>query len=131
MIGIVFLGFLALLAIGAPIFLALGTTGVVLFYQDDALLSFAQRLIDELNSVPLLAVPYFVIAATFMERGGIARALVDAAQAWVGQIRGVVGLVGITACALFASMWGAYVATAFACGCVLISVLLRRGFFGG
>lgn len=131
MIGIVFLGFLALLAIGAPIFLALGTTGVVLFYQDDALLSFAQRLIDELNSVPLLAVPYFVIAATFMERGGIARALVDAAQAWVGQIRGGVGLVGITACALFATMCGSSVATAIAMGTILIPAMLRSGYSGG
>src|SRR5690606_1702860 len=131
MIGIVFLGFLALLAIGAPIFLALGTTGVVLFYQDDALLSFAQRLIDELNSVPLLAVPYFVIAATFMERGGIARAWVDAAQAWVGQIRGGVGLVGITACALFATMCGSSVATAIAMGTILIPAMLRSGYSGG
>lgn len=131
MIGIVFLGFLVLLAIGAPIFLALGTTGVVLFYQDDALLSFAQRLIDELNSVPLLAVPYFVIAATFMERGGIARALVDAAQAWVGQIRGGVGLVGITACALFATMCGSSVATAIAMGTILIPAMLRSGYSGG
>ncbi|MFT0544970.1 TRAP transporter large permease [Allopusillimonas ginsengisoli] len=120
--------FLALLALGIPIFLALGTTSLILFYQDDALLSYAQRVIDELNSVPLLAVPYFVIAATFMERGGIARALVDAAQAWVGEIRGGVGLVAIMACALFATMSGSSVATAIAMGTILIPAMLRSGY---
>lgn len=125
--GLLFM-FLGLLALGIPIFLALGTTSIILFHQDDALLSFAQRVIDELNSVPLLAVPYFVIAATFMERGGIARALVDAAQAWVGQIRGGVGLVAIMACALFATMSGSSVATAIAMGTILIPAMLRSGY---
>ena len=64
--------FLALLVLGVPIYLALGTTGALMFGMNDMLLSFAQKLVDELNSTTLLAVPYFVIAATLMERGGVA-----------------------------------------------------------
>src|SRR5690606_26968206 len=55
----------------------------------------------------------------------------DAAQAWVGQIRGGVGLVGITACALFATMCGSSVATAIAMGTILIPAMLRSGYSGG
>jgi len=51
-------------------------------------------------------VPYFVIAATLMERGGVAKALIGAAEAWVGQVRGGLGLVCVFSCTVFAAMCG-------------------------
>lgn len=119
---------MGMLALGVPIYLAIGVTTAWLFHSDGALISFAQRIVDELNSIPLLAVPYFVIAATFMERGGLARALIDAAQAWIGQVRGGIGLVSVAACALFATMCGSSVATAIAMGTILIPAMLRSGY---
>jgi len=120
--------FLALLVIGVPIYLALGTTGALMFGVEGKLLSFAQKLIDELNSQTLLAVPYFVIAATLMERGGVAKALIGAAEAWVGQVRGGLGLVCVFSCTVFAAMCGSSVATAIAMGTILVPAMRERGY---
>jgi C4-dicarboxylate transporter DctM subunit len=120
--------FFALLVIGAPIYLTLGATSVMMFAVEGQLLPYAQKLIDELNSVTLLAVPYFVIAATFMERGGVARALIDAADAWVGRFRGGLGLVCVVSCTIFAAMCGSSVATAIAMGTILVPAMLRGGY---
>ena len=127
--GVLLLGlFLVLLVLGIPIYLALGVTGAVMFGLEGQLLSFAQKLTDELNSTTLLAVPYFVIAATFMERGGVARALIVAAQAWIGQVRGGLGLVCVLSCTIFAAMCGSSVATAIAMGTILIPAMHRGGY---
>lgn len=120
--------FLALLVIGVPIYLALGTTGALMFGVDGKLLSFAQKLIDELNSQTLLAVPYFVIAATLMERGGVAKALIGAAEAWVGHVRGGLGLVCVFSCTIFAAMCGSSVATAIAMGTILVPAMRAHGY---
>lgn len=120
--------FLALLVLGIPIYLALGATGALMFGYEGKLLSFAQKLIDELDSQTLLAVPYFVIAATLMERGGVARALIGAAEAWVGQVRGGLGLVCVFSCAVFAAMCGSSVATAIAMGTILVPAMHQRGY---
>ncbi len=120
--------FFALLFLGVPIYLTLGLSSAAMFAVDGQLLPYAQKLIDELNSVTLLAVPYFVIAATFMERGGVARALIDAADAWVGRFRGGLGLVSVVSCTIFAAMCGSSVATAIAMGTILVPAMLRGGY---
>ena len=128
MSGLLLSSFLVLLVLGVPIYLALGVTGAALFGMDGSLLSYAQKLIDELNSTTLLAVPYFVIAATFMERGGVARALIDAAASWIGRVPGGIGLVSVLSCAIFAAMCGSSVATAIAMGTILVPAMHRGGY---
>jgi C4-dicarboxylate transporter DctM subunit len=128
MTSVFFVLFLGLLTLGIPIYLAMGVTGAAMFGFEGNLLSFAQKIIDELNSTTLLAVPYFVIAATFMERGGVARALIDAAEAWVGQVRGGLGMVAVLSCTIFAAMCGSSVATAIAMGTILVPAMLRGGY---
>jgi len=120
--------FLGLLVLGIPIYLALGVTGMAMFGSEGQLLPFAQKLIDELNSSTLLAIPYFVIAATFMERGGVARALINGAEAWVGRAQGGLGIVCVVSCAIFAAMCGSSVATAIAMGTILIPAMNRGGY---
>src|ERR671917_431432 len=91
-----------LLALGFPIFMVLGLTALILFWASGQPgIGVAQKVVDELNSQTLLAVPFFVIAATLMERGGIARALIEAAGTWVGRVRGGLGLVCVVACMIF------------------------------
>ena len=61
--------FFGLLAAGMPIFLVLGSCAAVLFYvSDQPLIGVAQKIIDELNSPTLMALPLFVMAAAFMRR---------------------------------------------------------------
>jgi C4-dicarboxylate transporter, DctM subunit len=115
-----------LLALGFPIYMVLGLTALLLFWMSgQPPIAVAQKIVDELNSQTLLAVPFFVLAATLMERGGIARALIEAASTWVGRVRGGLGLVCVVACMIFAAMCGSSVATAMAMGTVLVPAMLR------
>lgn len=129
MSGVVGVAFLLLLFLGVPIWLVLGVTATALFAIDGApLIGIAQKVIDELNSTTLLAVPYFVAAAVFMERGHVARALIGAAEAWVGGVRGGLGLVCVVSCTIFAAMCGSSVATAMAMGTILVPAMLRANY---
>lgn len=120
--------FIILLILGVPIYLTMGLTSGLVFATEGSLVPLAQKIIDELNSPTLLAVPYFVIAATFMERGGVAKALINAATAWIGRVHGGLGLVSVLTCAIFAAMCGSSVATAIAMGTIMIPAMLRNGY---
>ena len=75
-----------------------------------------------------MALPLFVMAAAFMRYGGVAKALVDVATAWLGGIRGSLGLVTVVACTLFAAICGSSVATALAMGTILLPAMIERGY---
>ena len=120
--------FIILLVLGVPIYLTMGFTSGLVFASEGSLVPLAQKIIDELNSPTLLAIPYFVIAATFMERGGVAKALINAATAWIGRVHGGLGLVSVLTCAIFAAMSGSSVATAIAMGTIMIPAMLRNGY---
>jgi C4-dicarboxylate transporter, DctM subunit len=121
--------FFGLLAAGMPIFLVLGTCAAILFFvSGQPLIGVAQKILDELNSSTLMALPLFVMAAAFMRRGGVAKALVDLATAWFGGLQGSLGLVTVVSCTLFAAICGSSVATALAMGTILLPAMLERGY---
>src|SRR6202451_4275583 len=121
--------FFGLLAAGMPIFLVLGSCASVLYFlSGQPIIGVAQNMIDQLNSTTLMALPLFVMAAAFMRRGGVAKALVDLCIAWLGPIRGSLGLVAVVSCALFAAISGSSVATALAMGTILLPAMLERGY---
>jgi C4-dicarboxylate transporter DctM subunit len=112
-----------------PVFLVLGIcAGAVFAASGQPLVGVAQLLINELNSPTLMALPLFVMAAAFMRFGGIAKALVSLAAAWLGGLPGSLGLVTVVACTLFAAICGSSVATALAMGTILIPAMLERGY---
>ena len=117
----------SLLAAGMPIFLVLGLLSLMLFWAEETpLIGLAQIYVDHLNSITLIAIPFFVMAATFMQKGGIAKALVDCAYAWVGRARGGLALVCVLATMVFAAICGSSVATALAMGTILVPAMLER-----
>lgn len=121
--------FFGLLAAGTPIFLVLGMCAAVLYFvSGEPLIGVAQVIIDHLNSSTLMALPLFVMAAAFMRHGGVAKALVNVAIAWLGGIRGSLGLVTVVACTLFAAICGSSVATALAMGTILLPAMIERGY---
>ena len=121
--------FVGLLAAGMPVFLVLGLcAGVMFTLSGQPLVGLAQLVVNELNSPTLMALPLFVMAATFMRFGGIANALVNLASAWLGGLPGSLGLVTVVACTLFAAICGSSVATALAMGTILIPAMLERGY---
>jgi C4-dicarboxylate transporter, DctM subunit len=118
-----------MLVLGFPIYLVLGVTAFFLLAMTGTpMVSVAQKIVDELNSQTLLAVPFFVAAAVFMERGGIASALIDATSTWVGRVRGGLGIVCVLACTIFAAMCGSSVATALAMGTILVPSMLKLNY---
>jgi len=121
--------FFGLLAAGMPIFLVLGMCAAVLYVvSGEPLIGVAQVIIDQLNSPTLMSLPLFVMAAAFMRHGGVAKALVDVSAAWLGGIRGSLGLVTVVACTLFAAICGSSVATALAMGTILLPTMLEKGY---
>ena len=121
--------FVALLAAGMPVFLVLGLcAGAMFLASGQPLVGAAQLVINELNSPTLMALPLFVMAAAFMRFGGVAKALVDLAAAWLGGLPGSLGLVAVVSCTLFAAICGSSVATALAMGTILIPAMLERGY---
>jgi C4-dicarboxylate transporter, DctM subunit len=121
--------FVGLLAAGMPVFLVLGLCAAAMFAANgQPLVGVAQVVINELNSPTLMALPLFVMAASFMRFGGIADALVALASAWLGGLPGSLGLVSVVACTLFAAICGSSVATALAMGTILIPAMIQRGY---
>ena len=127
LIGLV--GMLILMALGAPIFVALGAAAMVMIWVEGRpLLDAAMHSVSGINSTTFLAVPFFVMAATFMQRGGIARVIIEAAEAWVGHLRGGLALVCVLATTMFAAISGSSVVTAMAMGTFLIPAMIARGY---
>ncbi len=124
------LGMLVLMATGMNMGLALVLTGAgmawVLDFWDTQLL--AQNLVAGVDSFPLLAVPFFILAGELMNSGGISRRIIDMAQAWVGHIRGGLGYVAIGAAVLMASMSGSALADTAALATILLPMMRQQGY---
>lgn len=121
--------FFVLLAAGLPIFVVLGVSAGILTAADGRpLIGIAQKILDELNSPTLVSVPFFVMAANFMLRGGISQALVDFSGAWLGRMHGGLGAVTVLSCTLFAAICGSSVATALAIGTIMIPAMVDKGY---
>src|SRR5690606_25145403 len=119
----------ALLAIGAPIYLALGLSALLGFYIADLpLLASAEIVYNSLTPFTLMAVPFFVITANLMTAGGISDALVKFARVWVGHLWGGLGVATILACAVFSAISGSSVATALAIGAISIPAMVAAGY---
>ena len=123
-------GMLLLMGIGLNMGLALVLTGAgmayVLGFWDTQLL--AQNLVAGVDSFPLLAVPFFILAGELMNSGGISRRIIDMAQAWVGHIRGGLGYVAIGAAVLLSAMSGSALADAAAMSSILLPMMRKHGY---
>ncbi len=124
------LGMLVLMGIGLNMALALVLTGAamawVMDFWDTQLL--AQNLVAGVDSFPLLAVPFFILAGELMNSGGISQRIISMAQAWVGHIRGGLGYVAIGAAVLMASMSGSALADTAALATILLPMMRQHGY---
>lgn len=123
------LALLGLLALGLPIFVALGGLALILLATEGIpLIGAAQVALDKLNSSTLIAIPFFVMAASIMQQGGIAKSLVDMTVAWVGNRTGGLGMAAVLATAIFAAISGSSVVTALAMGTILVPAMVQHGY---
>jgi C4-dicarboxylate transporter DctM subunit len=123
-------GFFALLALGAPIAVAMGMGAIiaVAFGTNLPLVVVGQRMLVILDSFPFLALPFFVIAGLLMEKGGITRRLTDFAALFVARITGGLAQVVVGANLVMSGASGSATADCAATGTVLIPALARAGY---
>lgn len=121
--------FLGLLGVGIPIYIALllVPAGLILI-GGGSLAGIGQHILDDLNSPTLIAVPFFMMAAIFMQGGGVAKALIDVSLAWLGRLPSGLPVAAVIATAIFAAINGSSVATALAMGTLIVPAMVERGY---
>ncbi|WP_185985259.1 TRAP transporter large permease [Aureimonas mangrovi] len=130
MIALLFGLLLALLLLGVPIAFALGIAAIATIWQGSLMpmLIVPQETIRSINSFPLLAIPFFVLAGFLMQSGGISRRLVDFSNTLVGATTGGLAIVAIVTSLFFAAISGSGTATTAAVGSILIPAMIARGY---
>jgi TRAP-type transport system large permease protein len=125
-LGVLFAGIL----IGLPVAFALLLSAVALMLHMDLLRAdiVGQTLINGVDSFPLLAVPFFLVAGEVMSRGGLSRRIVQLAMSLVGHRRGGLGYVAILTAILLAGLSGSAVADAAALVSILYPMMKQAGY---
>jgi tripartite ATP-independent transporter DctM subunit len=120
---------LGAMALGMPIAFALLVCGIALMHSlgifDSQIV--AQNIINGADSFPLMAVPFFMLAGEIMNKGGLAKRIVDIALAVVGHVRGGLGYVTILASCALASLSGSAAADAAALAALLVPMMVAAG----
>lgn len=130
MSSVLFISFFVLVLIGTPIAFSLGLSSVAaLVYQGNIpLVASVQRLFTGVDSFPLLAIPFFMMAGALLSTGGMSRRLVDFASALVGHKPAGLAYVTALASMLFAAVSGSGAATTAAIGGFMIPALIKKGY---
>ncbi|MEM8872036.1 MAG: TRAP transporter large permease, partial [Pseudomonadota bacterium] len=128
---VLFLMVIGFLMIGVPIAVSLGFSSMLflLVLSDTSLASVAKQLFQSMAGHPtLLAIPFFILASSFMSTGGVARRIIDFSIACVGHFPGGLAIAGVFACMLFAALSGSSPATVVAIGSIVIAGMQKVGY---
>lgn len=120
---------LMFLAVPIAVSLGLASVVVILIWGTPGFV-LAQKMVNGINSFPLLAVPFFILAAAIMNSGGITTRIVDLLGSTMGRLRGSSGHVNIGTNLFLAGISGSSVADASATGTLLIPEMKREGYSG-
>jgi len=129
--ALLFTVIIVLLLIGVPIAVALGVSSILflLVLSDSSLASIAQTMFSAFDGhYTLLAIPFFILASSFMSTGGVAARIIRFSIACVGHFRGGLAIAGVFACMLFAALSGSSPATVVAIGTIVIAAMQKVGY---
>ncbi|GCL74045.1 TRAP transporter large permease [Paenibacillus naphthalenovorans] len=121
---------LILLLLSVPVALSLGLASTIAVLSDGnmPLLVLVQRMFAALDVFPLMAIPFFILAGSLMETGGISRRLVNLANSLVGGMTGGLAVVTVVTAMFFSAISGSSAATTAAIGSILIPAMVQRGY---
>lgn len=128
---LLFVLIITLMLIGVPIAVSLGLSSIIflLVYSDGSLASVAQTLFSAFDGhYTLLAIPFFVLASSFMSTGGVAKRIIRFANACVGHFSGGLAIASVFACMMFAALSGSSPATVVAIGTIVIAGMREAGY---
>ena len=122
--------FFVLIMLSVPIGVALGlaTSLTICLTSSIAPVMVAQKAFTGLDSFTLIAIPFFMLAGNLMALGGIARRIVNLADAAVGKFTGGLGMATIIGCMFFAAISGSGPATVTAMGSIMLPEMEKRGY---
>lgn len=130
-VAILFAMVVGLMLVGVPIAISLGMSSIVflLVLSDTSLASIAQTLFQAMaGHYTLLAIPFFILASSFMSTGGVAKRIIRFSIALVGHFSGGLAIAGVFACMLFAALSGSSPATVVAIGSIVIAGMRQVGY---
>ena len=130
MLLIIFGSFVLLLVIGTPIGVALGLSTAIVIYTviKIPLIVVTQRMFTAIDSFSFMAIPFFMLAGSFMASGGVTKRLVNFANSLVGFVRGGLALVVAVTGMFFAAISGSSAATTAALGSTLFDEMEKSGY---
>ncbi|RLC35745.1 MAG: C4-dicarboxylate ABC transporter permease, partial [Candidatus Nealsonbacteria bacterium] len=130
LLWIIFGSFVLLLVIGTPIGVALGLSTAIVIYTviKIPLIVVTQRMFTAIDSFSFMAIPFFMLAGSFMASGGVTKRLVNFANSLVGFVRGGLALVVAVTGMFFAAISGSSAATTAALGSTLFDEMEKSGY---
>ncbi|PWW29479.1 C4-dicarboxylate transporter DctM subunit [Cytobacillus oceanisediminis] len=130
MAGVLFGSFAVFLFLTVPIGIAIGLAVLfTILYTGGMPVEFLMKeLTNSVDSFPLLAVPYFIIAGEIMGKGGISKRLFNVADSMVGNKTGGIAMATIITCMFFAAISGSGPATVAAIGGIMIPAMVQKGY---
>jgi tripartite ATP-independent transporter DctM subunit len=122
--------FIATLVLGVPVAFTMGMAGLGAILLDDSLspLMATQRMFGGIDSLPLMAVPFFILAAELMTAFGLTAALLRFANDLVGHLRGGLGHVNVLVSMLFAGISGSALADAAGPSAIVMRMMRKAGY---
>lgn len=132
MVGLTLFGaMLALMLLGIPIVFSIGLAAVITTFvigDSSPLLIVPSSMFNGIDSFPLMAIPFFILAGEMMNRGGIAERLVAFANSLVGHVRGGLGHGTVVANTMLALDTGSALAQVAAIGRIMVPAMEQRGY---
>ncbi len=128
---LLFLMVIGFMLVGVPISISLGLSSILflMWHSDSSLASIAQTLFNAFEGhYTLLAIPFFILASSFMSTGGVAKRIIRFAIAMVGWFRGGLAVASVVACMMFAALSGSSPATVVAIGSIVIAGMVKNGY---
>ncbi|WP_291797272.1 MULTISPECIES: TRAP transporter large permease [Brevibacterium] len=122
---LLFLGVPIAVAIAGSTTLAVGASGIF------GIEVVPQQIFNALNSFPLMAIPFFILAGHLMQVGGISERLIRFGNALIGHMTGGLAMAAVLTSMFFAAISGSGAATVAAIGSILIPAMLARGYDRG
>jgi len=126
---VISLGFLLLMALGAPIGTSLGIAAVVTIYEFDLGIGMlGVNFSTGIASFPLLAIPFFVLAGVILEKAGLAAIIAHFFELLVGKAVGGLAMVSVLTCMFWGALSGSGPATTAAVGLILLGPMIKHGY---
>lgn len=128
-IAVISLTFLVLMFLGVPIGTSLGVAAIVTIFQFDlGIEMLGVNFSSGIASFPLLAIPFFVLAGTILERAKLAATIAEFFELLVGQTVGGLAVVAVLTCMFWGALSGSGPATTAAVGLILLAPMVRHGY---